>query len=122
MAALDQLNEFRPDLARDRLADAAMLVDVAPFADQIEMVGVGGVAAQYAVLHLRPRLVKRVVVTVIELVEQLDERVAPARLHPEVIDVEVVAFGRQRYECHVSPPFQSKVTNPPCPALRRAPP
>src|SRR3954451_3969921 len=40
MAALDQLHEFRLDLARHVLPDAAMLVDVAPFTDQVEMVGV----------------------------------------------------------------------------------
>src|SRR5437764_5272361 len=62
MPALDQLHEFRPDLARDQFADAAVLVDVAPFADQVEMVGVGAVAAQHAVLHLRGRAVERVVV------------------------------------------------------------
>src|SRR5258706_9935772 len=100
MAALDQLDEFRPDLARHLFADAAMLVDVAPLADQVEMVGIRAVAAQHAVLHLRRRAVERVVVAVVEFVEQLDELVAAPRLHLEIIDVEVVPLRRQRYQSH----------------------
>src|SRR5258708_37698243 len=73
---------------------------IAPFADQVEMIGIGAVAAQHAVLHLRRRAVERVVVAVIEFVEQLDELVAPPRLHLEVIDVEVVPLRRQRYQSH----------------------
>src|SRR5579864_1542547 len=102
MPAFDQTDELRPDLARHLLADAAMFLDVAPFADQVEMVGVGRIAAQDAVLDLRRRAVERVVVAVIELVEQLDEIVAPAGLYVEIIDVKVVALCRQRYQSHGS--------------------
>jgi hypothetical protein len=45
MAALDQLHKLRLDLARDELADPAMLVDISPLPDQVEMVGVGGIPA-----------------------------------------------------------------------------
>src|SRR6266550_4414212 len=107
MATLDQLHKFRPDLARDKLADAAVLLDVAPFTDQVEMVGVFGVAAQHAVLHLRRRAVERVVVAVIEFVEQLDELVAASWFHLEIVDMEVVAFCRQRYQSHNVLPFRS---------------
>src|SRR5437868_2486247 len=107
MATLDQLYEVRADLARDKLADAAVLLDVAPFTDQVEMVGVFGVAAQHAVLHLRRRAVERVVVAVIELVEQLDKFVAASRFHLEIVDMEVVAFRRQRYQSHRILPFRS---------------
>src|ERR1051325_10126383 len=104
MAALDQLHEFRLDLARDEFSDLAVLVDVAPFADQIKMIGVVGVAAQHAVFCLRRRAVEWVVVAVIEFVEQLDEFVAPAGLHPEIVDMEVVALRRQRYQRPLSLP------------------
>jgi len=77
-----------------------VLLDIPPFADQIEMVGVPGVAAQHPVLDLRGRAVERVVVAVIELVEELDELVAGAGFDPEVIDVKVVALGRQWYQSH----------------------
>jgi hypothetical protein len=50
------------------------------FADQIEMVGIGGVATQHSVLDLGAGAVERVVLAVIDLVEQLDERVAAAGL------------------------------------------
>ena len=52
MAALDQADELRPDFACHSLADAPVLLDIPPFADQIEMVGVTGVAAQHAVFDL----------------------------------------------------------------------
>ena len=100
MATLDQLHEFRPDFAGDKFADAAVLLDVAPFADQVEVVGISGVAAQHAVLHLRRGAVERVVVAVIEFVEQLDKLVAASRFHLEIVDMEVVAFRRQRYQSH----------------------
>src|SRR5260370_42027648 len=100
MPALDQTDEFRPDLARDLLANAAMLVDVAPFAAQVEMVGVGGVAAQDAILDLGRRAVERVVVAVVDLVAELDEIVAAAPLHAKIMDVKIIALGRQRYQSH----------------------
>jgi hypothetical protein len=34
MSVLDQLHEFRLDLARDEFADASVLVDVGPFSDK----------------------------------------------------------------------------------------
>jgi hypothetical protein len=43
---------------------------------------------------------KRVVVAVIELVEELDEPLARSGFDPEIVDVKIVAFGRQRYESH----------------------
>jgi len=43
---------------------------------------------------------ERVVVAVIEFVEQLDELVAAPGLHLEIIDMEVVPLGRQRYQSH----------------------
>jgi Tfp pilus assembly PilM family ATPase len=46
--------------------------------------------------------VKWVVVAVVELVEELDELVAPAGFDPEIVDVKVVALGRQRYQSHSS--------------------
>jgi len=77
-----------------------VLFDVPPFADQVEVVGVPRVATQYPVLHLCRRAMKRVVVAVVELVEEFDELVAPAAFDPEVVDVKVVALGRQRYQSH----------------------
>ena len=44
MAALDQLDKFRLDLARNELANAPMLLDIGPFTDKVEMVRVGGIA------------------------------------------------------------------------------
>src|SRR4051794_1995319 len=76
MSVFDQLHEFGLDLARDEFANAAVLVDVTPFADQVEMVRVLAVAAEHAILHLRRRAVERVIIAVIELVEQLDEFIA----------------------------------------------
>ena len=96
--AFDQADKLGPDLARYLFADAPVLLDIPPFADQIEMVGVAGVAAQHAVFDLCRRAVKRVVVAVVELVEELDELVAPAGFDPEVVDVKVVALGCQRYQ------------------------
>jgi len=62
------------------------------------MIGVCGVATEHPVLDLLVRTMKRVVVAVIELVEELDELVARAGFDPEIVDVKVVALGRQRYE------------------------
>src|SRR5262249_48155197 len=97
---LDQLDKLRPDLTGYLLPDAPMLLDIRPFPDQIEMIGVPGVAAQDPVLDLLVRTMKRVVVAVIELVEELDEPVARAGFDPEIVDVKVVALSRQRYESH----------------------
>ena len=72
MTTLDQLHEFWLDFARNELANASVLLDIGPFADQIEMVGIGGVATQHAVFDLSARAVERVVVAVITFVEQLD--------------------------------------------------
>src|SRR5271155_5610337 len=66
------------------------------------MVGARGVTTQHAVLDLGAWAVERVVVAVIELVEQVDKLVAPAWLHPKIVNMEVVALGRQRYQCHSS--------------------
>src|SRR5262249_29964909 len=109
VAALDQLYEFGPELARDEFPDAPVLVDVGPFADQVEMVGVGGVAAQHAVLDLRPGAAERGAIAVIERVEQLDELVAATGLHPEIVDVEIVAPRGQRDERHLLPPLHPRV-------------
>ena len=76
MAALDQLHKFRLDLAGHQFADASVLLDIGPFANQIEMVGIGGVSAPHAVFDLCPRPVERVGVAAIELVKQLDKLVA----------------------------------------------
>jgi hypothetical protein len=103
--ALDQLHEARLDLARNQFANASVLLDIGPLADQIEMVRISGVASQHAILDLGARAVKRIVVAVIELIEQLDELVAPAGLHSKIVDMKVVAFGRQRYQCHSSLSF-----------------
>jgi ABC-type siderophore export system fused ATPase/permease subunit len=65
------------------------------------MVGIGSVAAQHAVLHLRTRAVERVIVAVIELIEKLDEFIAAPGLHAEIINVEIVALSRQRNQRHV---------------------
>src|SRR4051794_20362925 len=45
---------------------------------------------------------ERVIVAVIELVEQLHKLVAPAGLHAEIVDMKVVALIRQWYKCHFS--------------------
>ena len=45
-----------------KFANAAVLLDIRPLADQIEMIGIGGVATQHAVLDLGARAVERVVV------------------------------------------------------------
>src|SRR5271169_7227538 len=100
MAALDQADELRPDFARHSLTDLPVLLDIPPFADQVEVVGVASVAAEHPVLDLCGRAVKRVVVAVVELVEELDELVAPTGFDPEVVDVKVVALGCQRYQSH----------------------
>src|SRR4051794_18171408 len=125
MAAFDQLHEFRLDLARDQVADAAVLADIGPFADQVEMVRVLGIAAQDAVLDLRRRSVERVVVAVVELVEQLNEFVAAPQFYTEIVDVEVVSLARQRYQCHRSLPQVSssvrsgRIQNTSRPPMRR---
>jgi hypothetical protein len=46
MAALDQPYKFRLDFAHHELANAAVLLDIGPFADQIEMVEIGRVATR----------------------------------------------------------------------------
>ena len=74
-----------------------MLLDICPFADQIEVVGIGGVTTQHTVFDLSARAVERVVVAVIEFVEQLDELTAAAGLHPEIVDVKVIALCSQWY-------------------------
>ena len=88
--------------ARHQFADASVLLDIGPFANQIEMVGIGGVSAQHAVFDLCPRPVERVGVAVIELVEQLDKLIAAPSLHAKIVNMKVVALGRQWYECHSS--------------------
>ena len=50
MIALDQLDKFRLDLARHELANAPVLIDIGPFADQIEIVQAGSLATQDAAL------------------------------------------------------------------------
>ena len=55
------------------LADARMFLDIGPFGDQEEARRVVGVAAQHPVLHLGGRLVHRVAVRIVELLEQPDE-------------------------------------------------
>src|SRR6202030_2789563 len=100
MATLDQLHEFRLDLARHQFANAAVLLDIRPLADQIEMIRIGSVATQHAVLDLGPRAVERVVVPVIEFVEQFDKLVTAAGLYPKIINVKVVALRRQWHQCH----------------------
>src|SRR5439155_6875968 len=97
---LDQVDKLRPDLAGYPLADATVLLDIGPFPDQIEMIGIPSVATEHPVLDLLVRAMKRVVVAVIELVEELDELVARAGFDPEIVDVKVVSLGRQRYESH----------------------
>src|SRR5579883_2840926 len=69
------------------------------------MVGVGDVAAEDAVLHLRRRFVHRILVGIVEGVEEADELVAHPGLHAEIIDMEEVALLRQRLERHRLPPF-----------------
>src|SRR6202035_33970 len=83
MATLNQLHEFRLDLARHQLANAAVLLDVGPFADQIEMIRIGSVATQHAGRDLGARAVEWVVVPVIEFVEQFDKLVTAAGLYPK---------------------------------------
>src|SRR5262249_52575311 len=82
------------------LADLGMDFDVGPFADEIEMVGIGDVAAKDAVLHLCRRFVHRVRVGVVELVEETDELLTAAGLHPEIIDVQEMALLGQGLERH----------------------
>src|SRR6516164_5080230 len=79
-----------------------MLLNIGPFADPIEMIGIGGVTTQHTVLDLGAGAVERIVVTVIELVEQLDELVTAAGLYPKIVNMKVVALGRQWYQCHHS--------------------
>src|SRR5215470_1691134 len=47
-------DEFRLDFVGQYLADARVLFDVGPLRDQEETLRILGVAAQHAVLHLRP--------------------------------------------------------------------
>src|SRR5207247_9649297 len=84
---LDQLDKLRPDLTGYPLADAPMLLDIRPFPDQIEMIGVPGVAAHPPDLDLLVRTMKRVVVAVIERVEELDALVARAGFDSGMVDV-----------------------------------
>src|SRR5262249_22471483 len=93
MAALDQVYKFRLDLARNHFADAPVLLDIGPLTDQIEMVGIRGIATQHAVLDLRARAVERVVVAVVEFIEQLDKLVPSTGLDPKIIDMKVISLG-----------------------------
>src|ERR1700738_25728 len=86
------------DLARHKFANAAVLLDIRPLTDQIEMIRIGSVATQHAVLDLGARAVERVVVPVIEFVEQFDKLVTAAGLYPKIINVKVVALRRQWYQ------------------------
>ena len=52
MTALDKLCKFRLDLARPELTDTPVLFNIGPFADQVEMVGIGVVTTQHAIFDL----------------------------------------------------------------------
>src|SRR5580700_9483389 len=46
---LEQVEEFRPDARRNVFQYCAVLLDAAPLANEVEAVGVDGVAAEHAV-------------------------------------------------------------------------
>jgi hypothetical protein len=77
-----------------------MFFDAFPFPDQIEAVLILRVPAQYAILHLGGRFVHRILRGIIEFLEQANEFVGHAFLHAEVVDVQHVAFARQRFKRH----------------------
>ena len=77
-----------------------MNLDIAPFADQIEMVFILDITAQHTVFDLRIRLMHRVVIAIIEFVKQANKVIAGAGLYPEVIDVKVIPQLCERFQCH----------------------
>src|SRR5215468_4687209 len=96
----DIFDEFRLDLVGEQLADARVLFDVGPFRNQKETLWILSVAAQHAVLHLRPRLVHGVAVRIVELLERADEFLLLALGHAKIIDVQKVALRCEGFLRH----------------------
>src|SRR5262245_31384937 len=99
-SAFDIFYEFRLDFVGEDFANARVFFDVGPLSDEEEALRVLGVAAQHAVLHLRPRLVHGVAVGIVELLEQTDEFVLFALSDAKIVDMQKVSFRCERLLRH----------------------
>src|SRR6185437_1133734 len=93
-AAIEEFYELRLHRRRD-FADRDMGIDIRPFGDEAEVIGVIIVPAENTILDLRGGFMERVIRAVIERIEKLDEPVARPGLHLEIIDVKIIPLRRQ---------------------------
>src|SRR6266550_5012409 len=98
--AFDVFDELRLDFVSEHFADPRVLFDVRPFRDQKETLRILVVAAQHAVLHLRPRLVHGIAVRIVEFLKRADEFLLFSLDDAKIIDVQKVALRRERFLRH----------------------